>query len=69
MSFYFWQTHVVLFVVSRIKTLNPTFQIKIKKLPFLTEDPLLASSFEHNQRVDNSSEVYSRIYLQTEQER
>lgn len=34
------------------------------ELPFLTEDPLLASSSEHNQRLGNSSEVYSRIYLQ-----
>lgn len=37
---------------------------KNNELPFLTEDPLLASSFEHNRRVGNSSEVYSRIYLQ-----
>lgn len=34
------------------------------ELPLLTEDPLLASSSEHNQRLGNSSEVYSRIYLQ-----
>lgn len=33
------------------------------ELPFLT---LLASSFEHNRRVGNSSGAYSRIYLQTE---
>lgn len=41
---------------------------KNNELPFLTEDPLLASSFEHNQRVGNSSEVYSRIYLQIKHE-
>lgn len=34
------------------------------ELPFLTEDPQLASSSEHYQRLGNSSEVYSRIYLQ-----
>lgn len=38
------------------------------ELPFLSEDPLLASSSEHNQKAGNSSEAYSRIYLQIKQE-
>lgn len=47
----------------RIKTYELDILDESNELPFLT---LLASSFEHTRRVGNSSEAYSRIYLQTE---
>lgn len=47
----------------RIKTYELDILDESNELPFLT---LLASSFEHTRRVGNSSEAYSRIYLQME---
>lgn len=47
----------------RIKTYELDILDENNELPFLT---LLASSFEHTRRVGNSSEAYSRIYLQME---